>query len=56
MKIFKVKVVRIEYAVKEIEVNATTQEEANEIALEEAYNEYFEPTNVFDVEYKLSDF
>jgi hypothetical protein len=56
MKKFKVKVIRIEYAVKEIEVDATSQGLANQIALEMAYDEYYEPTNVYDVEYKLSDF
>lgn len=56
MEKFKVQVIRIEYAVKEIEVDATSQGEANEIALEMAYDEYYEPTNVYDVEYKLSDF
>jgi hypothetical protein len=55
MEKFKVKVVRIEYAVKEIEVDAISQDEANKIAVEMAHDEYYESTNVYDVEYKLSD-
>ncbi len=56
MKKYKVQVIRIEYAMKEIEVEATNIEDANTIALEQAYDEYYEPTNVYDVQYKVSDF
>lgn len=54
MEKFKVKVIRVEYALKEIEVDANSQDEAESIALEKAYDEYYEPTNVYEVEYMLS--
>lgn len=56
MQKFKVKVVRVEYAVKEIEVEATSQEEANILAEEKAYDEHYDSSSVYDVEYSISDF
>lgn len=56
MEKFKVKVVRVEYAVKEIEVIAESLDEAKAIAVEQALDECYDPTNVYNVDYRVSEF
>lgn len=52
---FTINVVRIEYAAMDIEVEADSLEDANDIALEKACSEHFDATSVYDVEYKVAD-
>lgn len=60
-KTFKVKVVRVVYESFDIEVEAESEEEAKQIALEDADENYWEKLKEYDVkedavDYKLSDF
>ena len=60
-KTFKVKVVRVVYESFDMEVEAESEEEANQIALEDADENYWEKLKDNDVkedavEWKLSDF
>lgn len=51
MKKFKVSVVRISYAVREIEIEAESEEAAKELALDEAGNyEFSEHNSDYEVE------
>jgi cell division ATPase FtsA len=56
MEKYILNVVRIEYSIKEIEVDAEDIESAKHEAISKAYDQYYEPSNVFSVEYKISDF
>jgi nicotinate-nucleotide pyrophosphorylase len=55
MEKFKVDVMRIECAVKEIEVEADNLQEANDIALEKADWDAYDESEVVLVDYQISD-